>query len=181
VSRRTNNSRARQQTKRRRQNEKREAMPQSAEIPPILSLHRYYCSATRMQDLYEAAIVSPERSEKQRTLAPDMFAIWLHSGPAGVLYYWYGTLFVVKEGYDELGLHDAQVDSLLADSAKVQALKRCRHGTFHFQRKYFDERFLELMREDGFVQWVRDLTTAFGVFLKKELAQGYWNKPANPS
>ena len=37
------------------------------------------------------------------------------------------------------------------------------------------------MREDGFVQWVRELTTAFGVFLKRELAQGYWNKPANLS
>src|SRR4029077_2967302 len=42
-----------------------------------------------------------------------------------------GHVYVVKEGYDELGLHDAKVDNLLADTAKVQALKRCRHGTFH--------------------------------------------------
>ena len=36
-------------------------------------------------------------------------------------------------------------------------------------------------REDGFVQWVRELTDAFGSCIKREMDQGYWNKPANPS
>ena len=156
-------------------------MSWQAGIPPIISLHRYFCAAARMQKFYEAAIVSPAHEEKRRTLAPDVFAAYLHSGPASVVYYWYGALDVVKEGYVELELHDAQVDNLLADTVKVAALKRCRNGIFHFQKKYFDERFIELMREDGFVQWVRELTDAFGRCIKREMDQGYWNKPANPS
>jgi hypothetical protein len=155
-------------------------MPEPAQIPAIISLHRYFCAAARMRKFYKDAILSPAHEEMRRALAPDVFAAYLHSGPASVVYYWYGALYVVKEGYDELGLHDAEVDALLADTVKMDALRRCRHGIFHFQRTYFDERFIELMREDGFVQWVRELTDAFGRCIKREMDQGYWNRPANP-
>jgi len=152
-------------------------MPWSAEIPPIISLHRYFCAAARIRKSYEEEILSPEHEQKRRSLTPDMFAVYLHSGPASVLYYWYGALQVVKEGYDELGLRDEQVDGLLADTTKVAALKRCRNGIFHFQKKYFDERFTELMMEEDCVGWVRALTNAFGICIKRELDHGYWVEP----
>jgi hypothetical protein len=141
-------------------------MPDDAEIPPIISLHRYFCAAARMQKFYQAAVQSPELANKKRTLAPDMFGVYLHSGPPSVLYYWYGALFVVKEGYDDLRLRDAQVDALLASTEKVEALKRCRNGAFHFQKNYFDERFLGPMREEGFVQWVHALMDAFKICIE---------------
>ena len=46
---------------------------------------------------------------------------------------WYGGLYVVIEGWKELGLSDPHVDDLLR-SSNVELLKRYRHGTFHFQR-----------------------------------------------
>jgi hypothetical protein len=109
-------------------------MSRQTEIPAILSLQRYFLSANRMRKLYEEAIQSAEHQERRRTLAPDIFAAYLHSGPASVVYYWYGALYVVTEGYNELRLCDAQVDALLADTAKVLALRRCRNGEFHFQK-----------------------------------------------
>ena len=49
-----------------------------------------------------------------------MHVAYVHSGPPAVLYYWYGALFVVKEGYDELRLSDSQVDTLLSVKANVE-------------------------------------------------------------
>ena len=153
-------------------------MPENYEIPPILSLHRYFCAAARMQKYYERVLQSAELAEKRRTLTVDMFAYYLHSGPPSVLYYWYGAIFVVREGYEELGLSDARVDALLASTENLNALKRCRHGAFHFQKHYFDERFLEATQEPDFVRWVDDLTDAFRQCIEKEMAQGYWTRPS---
>jgi hypothetical protein len=41
---------------------------------------------------------------------------------------------VVQEGYEELRLRDARVEALLASTAKVEPLKRCRNGRFIFRR-----------------------------------------------
>jgi hypothetical protein len=144
------------------------------EPPPILSLHRYFLAAARMQRAYERVLSSSELEQKHQTMRTDLFAAYLHSGPASVLYYWYGALYVVKEGYDELGLSHPRVDALLKSTANVRALKRCRNGAFHFQKNYFDERFLELMYQPFFVQWVRDLTEAFRECIESQIAKEPW-------
>jgi hypothetical protein len=146
--------------------------PETAEIPPIISLHRYFCAAARMRDEYTRVLLSPEHEEKKRTLEAWMLGVYLHSGPPAVLYYWYGALFVVKEGYDELKLSHSQVDALLSVRANVEALRRCRNGVFHFQKTYFDERFLGLMQQPNFVRWVHDLTDAFRQCIEREMSVG---------
>jgi hypothetical protein len=60
-------------------------MPENYDIPPIISLHRYFCAVARMQKEYERVLQSPEHEEKRKTLKPDMFAIYLHSGPGSEL------------------------------------------------------------------------------------------------
>lgn len=78
--------------------------------------------------------------------------------------YWYGGLYVVIEGWRELELRDPQIDALLA-SPNVDLLKRYRNGIFHYQRRYFDERFVELIRDgEDVVNWVRELNSQFGRF-----------------
>ena len=145
-------------------------MPETPDIPPIVCLHRHFCAAARIRDEYTRVLRTPEHEEKRRTLNEWMFAVYLHSGPPAVLYYWYGALFVVKEGYDELRLSDSQVDALLAVGANVEALRRCRNGVFHFQKTYFDERFLGLMRQPNFVRWVYDLTDTFRQCIEREMS-----------
>lgn len=74
--------------------------------------------------------------------------------------YWYSALYVVCEGWSELGLSDPDIDALLR-SPNLTLLKRYRNGSFHFQAEYFDDRFSGFQGEQGSVQWVRDLTDAF--------------------
>jgi hypothetical protein len=77
---------------------------------------------------------------------------------------WYGELYVVVEGWKELDLSDPTVDSLL-QSSNVELLRRYRNGVFHFQREYFDERFLGLIRDgQDAAAWVLDLNQSFSAF-----------------
>ena len=68
------------------------------------------------------------------------------------------------EGWQELGLKDPLIDPLLL-SNNVALLRRYRNGVFHFQRTYFDNRFVEFMRDgENCVVWVRQLNNEFGRF-----------------
>ena len=46
---------------------------------------------------------------------------------------WYSLLYVVVEGYRELGCHDTHVDAFLANDQYVTALRLFRNATFHYQ------------------------------------------------
>ena len=59
--------------------------------------------------------------------------------------YWYGSLYVVIEGWRQLGLSDSKIDPLLL-SPNVRLLKKYRDGVFHFQRNYYDERFFNFIK-----------------------------------
>ncbi len=44
-------------------------------------------------------------------------------------------------------------------SSNVETLKRYRHGVYHFQRAYFDQRYMPFITTAGSVQWVRGRCT----------------------
>jgi hypothetical protein len=78
--------------------------------------------------------------------------------------FWYGELYVVIEGWNKLNLTDKTVDALLEESEMVELLRRYRNGTFHYQSRYFDNRFINLMSDDKTVRWVRNLNNALGSY-----------------
>jgi hypothetical protein len=83
--------------------------------------------------------------------------------------FWYGELYVVVEGWQELKLADPRVDALLEDTEMVGLLRRYRHGTFHFQGNYWDDRFIDFVKVGAkSAAWVRKLNKAFGAYFLKE-------------
>jgi hypothetical protein len=127
----------------------------------ILALHRYYCWTTLMKRDFEAALLKGDHFPTEGQ-SPLMWPIKYMAGEVGMyMSYWYGGLFVVCEGWQELGLSDAVVDALL-DDPKLQILKRYRNGAFHFQKDYFDSRFMDFQTEQDSVGWFRDLSQALG-------------------
>lgn len=75
--------------------------------------------------------------------------------------YWYGGLYVVIEGYRSLKLSDPAIDQLLL-SGNTKLLKCFRHGVFHYQRKYFDKRFMNFIQHgESVVAWVSSLHKEF--------------------
>jgi len=125
-------------------------MPDKATDREILTLHRYFISANRMKKHFEELTPTVSRDKLDSFIEPMIY-----------MSFWYAGLFVVIEGWRELGLPDARIDNLL-QSPNVDLLRRYRNGAFHFQREYFDARFLDFVKEPGTVQWVRELNENFG-------------------
>ncbi len=83
--------------------------------------------------------------------------------------YWYGGLYTVVEGWQELGLSDTSIDELLEHEQNVDLLRRYQNGAFHFQPDYFDERFVKVWAADSTVPWIRTLHGEFTRWFEKDL------------
>ena len=122
----------------------------------IITLHRYFIWANRMRTHFDEVL---SRGELDGKAEIESFLY---------MSYWYGGLYVVIEGWRELGLTDNAIDDLL-QSRNVKLLQRYRNGVFHFQRKYHDQRFLDFMSQgEDEVTWVRTLNEQFGRFFSMQ-------------
>jgi hypothetical protein len=152
---------------------------------PIFTLHRYFIWANRMRTHFDDVLGK---------LKPGETIIW-GSVPflEAQMYmsYWYGGLHVVAEGWRELRLSDAEIDTLLdtptgrkverpacgesaadvVDETVLDLLRRYRNGAFHYQRDYFDDRFEDFMKVEQSAAWARTLNKAFGRYFLEWLKQ----------
>jgi hypothetical protein len=75
--------------------------------------------------------------------------------------FFYASLYVVVEGWRDLGLEDEEINGLIA-SENTDLLRRFRNGIFHFQPDVDDERFLAFLDDaEEPVDWARALHSAF--------------------
>ena len=133
----------------------------------FLALHRYWVYANRMREYFEKALLNPDwlKLGEEHNAHPGL-TFFLHD-PGIFISYWYGGLYVVIEGWQDLGLADPTIDRLL-ESPNVELLKRYRNGVFHYQTTYFDDRFSAFMRSQDSVPRVRELNLAFGDYFLRE-------------
>lgn len=83
---------------------------------------------------------------------------------------WYGMLYVVVEGWRDVGLSDPEIDRLLA-SPNTELLRHFRNGMFHFQKDQWLPPKLSnfLAPSNQTVEWVRALTAEFRRYLMAEM------------
>ncbi len=131
-----------------------------------ITLHRYFIWADRMRVHYDNVLkTSFLGSTKPEFGSPEYINAILYMS------YWYAGMYVVVEGWRDLRLSDSRIDELL-NSPNTNLLKRYRHGVFHFQRKYWDERFIEFIRDgEKAVKWIGELRKEFSRFFLEELAK----------
>lgn len=124
-----------------------------------------------MRDYFDKALVDPNwlQLEKEHKAIPGL-AFFIHD-PGIFMSYWDAGLYVVIEGWRELGLADPAIDRLLS-SPNVGLLKRYRNGVFHYQANYFDDRFRGFIESKDSVPWVRELNLAFGDYFLREHEKG---------
>lgn len=82
---------------------------------------------------------------------------------------YYGLLWVVVEGYREIGLADKRIDALLEQEGMADALRRFRNAVFHYQNAPFGPKLMEFLTAKGSETWVKELNTAFEQFFIKSL------------
>lgn len=124
-----------------------------ADKKAIHTLHRYYIWADRMRVHFDDLL---QRKATAQIDNQRFEGSWLYMS------YWYAGLYVVIEGYKALKLSDPAIDKLLR-SGNVALLRRYRNGTFHFQKTYYDARFMDLIDKGKNVAvWVRSLNLELG-------------------
>ena len=127
---------------------------------------RQYFEATLTTEQQNFTELAKETDLAKVTVAAAAFAI----GPGIFMSYWYGSLYVVIEGWRQLRLTDPKIDPLLV-SSNVALLKKYRNGVFHFQKNYFDDRFLGFVKAADSVPWVRTIHSEFGEYFLREIPQ----------
>jgi hypothetical protein len=88
---------------------------------------------------------------------------------ASAMSVWYSLLFVVVEGYIELGCHDGEVDALLANEEYVNLLRRFRNATFHYQGDLLSPKLGEFLAAKDSSQWIHNINRALKTFFEREL------------
>ncbi len=125
----------------------------------MVSLYKYFIWADRMRVHFDKTL--------QKDDSGPMFEDGhiTKNGLIEHLYmsYWYAALYVVIEGWQELKLEDKSINSLLK-SNNVDLLKRYRHGVFHYQPEYWNNRLLDFITREGTADWIRAIHEAFSRF-----------------
>lgn len=130
--------------------------------PAENSLHRYWFWSFR---LYRRFV--DERAASGIVPGSDT---WMYQA------LWLALLNVAVEGWQELQLADKDVNAFLENTRYVALLKRFRHGVAHFQKKYWDDRFDEMVREPETAVWAERLLIAMGDYFERRAIET--NHPA---
>jgi hypothetical protein len=142
---------------------------QSMGFPPVVALHRYWMHANLMRIHFEEELKKkpPNTTEKDPAKIVIESVRYLSDERGMFMSYWYGSLYVVIEGWRQLRLTDSKIDPLIS-SPNVGLLKKYRDGVFHFQRNYFDDRFTGFVSYQDSVTWVRAIHSEFGRYFLQE-------------
>jgi hypothetical protein len=134
-------------------------MPRDEEL---VALYRYFVWANNMRVHFEDTL---KRTGVVDLDTPDGFYVAMYMS------LWYGCLYVVIEGWQELQLRDQEIDSFLT-SPNVDLLRRFRNATFHYHREYLHEKFLAFLREgEATATWVRGMHNAFASYFAHEFEE----------
>ena len=123
------------------------------------TLHRYYIWANLMRDDFDRTLQS-EWTVRDPGIDGIMF---LATRSGTYMSLWYAALYVVVEGWKELGLSDSTVDRLIA-SPNTDLFKRYRNGVCHFQKEWLDARLVQFIASNDSAAWVRELHSALGTY-----------------
>lgn len=85
---------------------------------------------------------------------------------------WYGSLYVIIEGWEELNLEDKFINRLLNDHPNLKdLLRKYRNCVFHFQPRLLDNRIIDFVKtEDNIHLWIELLHHQFVRFFSEQLS-----------
>ncbi|MBC7144080.1 MAG: hypothetical protein H5U24_01595 [Thioclava marina] len=142
--------------------------------PKIGALYTHFVTADaveyHLRNALKASGGPAPNSIKVSDIARDLSAF-------RVISVYYALIYVVVEGYHELGLVDEKVDHFLQDAEKVDSLRRFRNATFHFQKDPLSDKLMAHLSEDRYGDWTRDLARALESFFVRKLGLRELNLP----
>jgi hypothetical protein len=131
----------------------------------LATLHRHWITADSIKQFIFADVPNAGKVE----MSSDNLELAQKFSSFMRLSVWYALLYVVIEGYQELKQTDEKVDALLAKSDYVDALRRFRNATFHYQRHPFPAKLMTFLLLPDATDWARALNRSFENFFMRVL------------
>jgi hypothetical protein len=130
---------------------------------PVITLYRYFAYAAQMRRLFVDSVDEGWLD----VMTPDIQGMlaFFYSAPGIYLLYSYSGIYLVIEGWQDLGLRDDRIDKLL-ESPFVGRLRRFRNATFHYQKEPLSRKHLEFFgtEEEQTEEWLNMLYREFERF-----------------
>ena len=122
----------------------------------LVALHKHWCTADAVKLTAGVPVHDglPDWPENVLALA-DLHSAFLR------IAVWYSLLYVVVEGYKELGRADARIDELLSNDPMVDALRRFRNAVFHYQEDPVGPKLMAFLQAEDSETWAAKLHLAF--------------------
>jgi hypothetical protein len=135
-------------------------------ILPLASLHKHFLAADAVKQLMFAKIPVDSSTSK---LPPELQEAAQQFSSMLRLQIFYALIYVVVEGYKELGCKDEGVDRLLENTEYVDNMRRFRNANFHYQEDSFSPKLVDFLHSEGSEDWVRGLYFALDRFFTEKL------------
>ncbi|MGH9716620.1 MAG: hypothetical protein ACRD4R_07825 [Candidatus Acidiferrales bacterium] len=141
---------------------------------PVPSLFRYYMTMSlARQEFYK---FMPEVKDDHPNDPAQAGMEFLFTKAGLMMQVWYGMLYVVIEGWEQSGLTDPEIETLLLQTANVDKLRNFRNAVFHYQKQFLPVKQEGLFAERTMVQWITVLSDAF----KRRLIEAMKAESAKP-
>lgn len=130
--------------------------------PKLIALHKHWCAADSINFHLRRSLEAFKNSPQKEDLAAN-FSMFL------ALSVWYAMLYVVVEGYKEIGAQDVDIDALIGNTDNVDALRRFRNATFHYQEDPLSDKLMTFLVTKDSETWIGELNRALKRFFEREL------------
>ena len=131
----------------------------------LIALHKHWLAADAVKQFLFASIPVDDKN----TLPEDLVEVAQAWSAMLRLEVFYALMYVVIEGYQALGCHDPVVDALLAETEYLDAFRRFRNATFHYQGDPISPKLVEFLAAEGSENWSQKLYAALKAFFERNL------------
>lgn len=140
------------------------------EFTKLAALHRHWV----MADAVRVVLAQSACSHEQQEETVKKFGIEYQAfGEAASMMFrvqiWYALLYVVVEGYTEIGRKHEALEELLAKEEYVNLLRRFRNAVFHYQSDPVTEKLVAFLEKEDSELWIHNLNAALQTFLLEAL------------
>ena len=134
--------------------------------PQMLAL---YCHWLRASAIMQNIFCFEKDIPNTEDLPPDFLQMAKMQSSILSMEVYYALLYVVVEGYRDMGYKAQSIDELLIKEEYVEQLRRFRNAIFHFQNTPISEKLLNFLEAKDSEHWIKKLHAVFEKFFHANL------------
>jgi hypothetical protein len=136
--------------------------------PKLFALHGHWATADAVRYALFHVSNDPAEAAVMKELGPELGELARLQSTMFRLSVFYGLLYVVVEGYREVGQPSEAIDKLLEED-HVNRLRLFRNAVFHYQKEPISPKLLGFLTQPESEVWIKKLHREFEKYLRERL------------